>query len=302
MRNNCLVCQKVRRLRLYSKNNRNYISTLAVLASMKTLRLKSIRQEDAAVDVPVDISNLAKPFSGLLAAQNGDEYAVRQNILYFNDELDYALTLAQRSNFLSVTADSYESVWRTRSLSILTGEAFPIEKERELLLEWVQPKDSETILDLACSTAVYGRFVLSAAPLATVWALDFSPEMLLKAREYLVSEKKNAFLLCADAVKTPFFSKTFDVAVCGGSLNEFADPLRVLYELRRTMKENGRVFMMYLKEADSWTGKIAQQGAKLGGIHFFSPSYAKELFERAGFSLVNTQSAGIVTFSLLKPA
>ena len=74
--------------------------------------------------------------------------------------------------------------------------------------------------------------------------------MLEEARLRFVQEHKQAYLICADVQQLPFWAGSFDLIVCGGSLNEFNDPVKALYELRRVLAKNGRAYVRALDGAE----------------------------------------------------
>jgi ubiquinone/menaquinone biosynthesis C-methylase UbiE len=261
--------------------------------------IRSPLHEQASITIPIEVAKSDKAFNGTICSNKGDEYTVRNNVVDLVTELkDYSL--AQSTNHWKLTAGLYEDLWRKRSLSLLTGEEFPIEKEKELLIEWLAPQADSIYLDVGCSTALYARTVKSSQPESTVVALDFSKEMLNEARLKSEAEESDMFLIRADARHMPFFGKTFDGLMMGGTLNELTDELKVLFECRRVIKDGGTFFMMHLIKADTWYGRLIQSSTEWSGIRFWSIDESNELFSRAGFSVEEQFSKGIVCFTKLK--
>lgn len=267
-----------------------------------TLEFRSPKYEQASITIPQEVSRLQKPFNGTLCSNKGDEYRIKNNVIDFLAEDPVSMSLAQSSNHWKITAAIYEDIWRKRSLSILTGEEFPIEKEQELLIEWLQPQPGKVYLDIGCSTALYARLVKKAQAECEIVALDFSREMLDEARLKAEADQTDIYLLRADARQMPFYGATFDGLMMGGTLNELTDPLKVLYESHRVIKKDGVFFLMYLIKAEAWYARLLQDSAEFGGIKFWDVDESNQLFERAGFSIVNQFSKGIVCFSKLMPA
>jgi len=265
------------------------------------IHLRSPRHDDSKIALNPQIAQLDSGFNGSVSSSKGDEYAVRKNIIELLGVDVPNTTLAQSTNFFSLTADAYEDYWRNHSIKLISGEAFSIEDEKHRLIDWFEPISGEKYLDIGCSTALYARTVALAAPGSTVVALDFSLPMLKKAREKSAAEHADLYLLQANAEQLPFFSGTFDGLLMGGSLNEFADPAKTLYEARRVIKADGRLFIMYLLKAESMFGSAMQKMSGMGGIHFWNPSESEQLFERTGFRTERSLRLGIVQFSLLKP-
>lgn len=263
------------------------------------IKIRSPRYEQSEISLPQNVAQLNVAFNGELCASNGESFQIKRNIIDLLKENPENLSPAEYSNFLSVTASVYEDVWRTRSLGLITGNDFPIEREMQYLFDWVAPKPNELIVDLGCSTALYARKLKDQQSAADIIALDFSIPMLEEARKRASAENIELYLIRADARKQPFFSEQVDAIVCGGTLNEFSELRKVLYECKRVLKPNGRFFLMHLLEAETWWGKGLQLTAKGGGVQFHSKNEINELFEEAGFTLLRQHTEGIVCFSLL---
>lgn len=268
---------------------------------MKQLELKSPDNERNSIFVDPQVADLTSPFNGNLSCKQGVEFPIHQNIIDLLNNREPKATLAQMSNHWKLTASVYEDLWRVNALSMLSGEKFPIKKEQELLIDWLDPEPNHTYLDAGCSTALYTRAIGKKEPETQLIALDFSKEMLSEARKKCIHDGVNCFLLRADAGELPFFSDSMNGIVCGGSLNEFYDPAKVLYEFKRTLKADGVVFMMHLLTADSWYGKLLQEPMKAGGLHFWNKKESNDLFERTGFAVEKQEVHGIVCFSKLRP-
>jgi SAM-dependent methyltransferase len=229
------------------------------------IELKSPKDDRASIEVPVAVCKLSVPFNGSVCSRKGDEYSIRNNIIDLIDETG-ELSLAQSSNHWKITASVYEDLWRKRSLSFLTGEDFPIEEEQKLLLDWISPEAGKLYLDVGCSTALYARTLKKAEPAATLIALDLSSQMLEEARFKAEADETEICFLRADARNMPFFGKTFDGLMMGGTLNELTDELKVLFECRRILKEGGTFFMMHLIKSDTWYGRLLHDSAEWSGF------------------------------------
>ncbi|MEQ9308275.1 MAG: class I SAM-dependent methyltransferase [Balneolaceae bacterium] len=265
------------------------------------LELRSPVDERATIHVPENIAELETPFNGSVCSQEGDEYKVKNNIIDLLGKEPAFSSIAQSTNHFKLTASIYEDIWRKRSLSLLSGEDFPIEKEHELLIEWTAPKSDGLYLDLGCSTALYARALKAAQKKANVVALDFSSQMLEEARIKAEADETDLYLVRADGKELPFFSKTFDGIVMGGTLNELSEELKVLYEARRVIKQNGVFFVMHLIKSDAWYGRLLQESVSLGGISFWSVEESNKLFAQAGFKVAEQITRGIVCFTKLVP-
>jgi len=265
------------------------------------LQIRSPLYDKERINIPDEISALNQPVNGTVCSAAGDEYPIKNNIIDLITT-EKKRSLAQSTNDWTLTASIYEDLWRVRSLSLLTGESFPIERERDLLVKWLKPEPEKLYLDIGCSTALYARLLKKAEPDSIQVAIDFSKAMLQEARLKAEADEADIYLMRADAREMPFFSKTFDGLAMGGTLNELSDPEKVLYECRRVIKEEGKFFMMHLVKAASWYGRVFQSSAEWSGINFWSVNESNLMFEKAGFTVDKQEVKGIVCFTSLTPA
>lgn len=264
-----------------------------------SIEFRSPVYEQASINIPEEAQNLQIPFNGSVCSSKGDEYPIQNNIIdLLKDDLE-TYSWAQSTNMWRFTAAIYEELWRNRSLSLLTGDEFPIDKEQQLLVDWLNPQSGELYLDIGCSTALYARTIKKNQPDCDVVALDFSQQMLREARLKAEADQTDLYLLRADARKMPFFGALFDGLMMGGTLNELTDPLKVLYEARRIIKKEGAFFMMHLTKAQTWYGRLIQDSTTVSGLQFWTLQESNELFERAGFKVEEQEQIGIVCFTKL---
>lgn len=264
------------------------------------IKLRSPKYEQAELILPQNMAQLNVSLNGELCSSNGECFQIQKNILDLLGKEPDGLTMAEYSNHFGITASAYEDLWRTKSLSILTGHDFPIEREIRYLNDWLDPKPNHLILDLGCSTALYARELKKKNASIDVVALDFSTPMLEEARKRALADETEVFLVRANAKKLPFFNEQLDAIACGGTLNELSDPRKVLYECRRSLKDEGKFFLMHLLVAETWYGKALQLSAQAGGIQFWTKPKVNELFESSGFKISKQHTEGIVCFTLLE--
>jgi SAM-dependent methyltransferase len=212
------------------------------------------------------------------------------------------LTLAGLSNYSPFLPWGYENVWRPRSLTMLSGEKFPVARELALLNDWLHAQPGELIVDLGSSTDLYARGVGKANPGTTIFAIDMASGMLRAGRWYALRDGvKHIAHVRAPAQRLPFADGTMDALVCGGSLNEFRSMGEALCEARRVVKPSGRMFVMSLLAATRMPGKFAQWGARMSGIRFPSLDEFNHTVETAGWQCERQQVHGIVAFTLMRP-
>ena len=103
----------------------------------------------------------------------------------------------------------------------------------------------ENVLDIGCGSGVD---VIVAAmmtgPEGKVVGMDFSPEMLQRAKKNLSrTELKNVFFEKAPADNLPFADQDFDVVISNGAFNLVADKSKALSEVFRVLKPGGRLLV-----------------------------------------------------------
>lgn len=247
-------------------------------------------------DEPVPVNGYA------LCDRCHSHYPISDHILDLASCGPHLLTLAGRTNNAPLAPLLYEHVWRTRSLSLMTGESFPPAREMALIAEWADPTRNDLVLDIGTSTGFYARGLARASgDRAQIVALDHAPGMLAMARRNARREGlKNIAYLRAFAQALPYADASVDVIVCGGSLNEFRSLEEALREMRRVLKPNGRIVTMSLSKAESAKGLLAQRFFSLSGIRFPTRAAFGLSVLDAGLKAVRQEAYGIVTFCRLE--
>jgi SAM-dependent methyltransferase len=227
----------------------------------------------------------------------GETYEIKDGYLDLLKTRTGADSLANLTNFLPGAGRGYEPLWRVRSLSLLTGETFPNERELEIIIHLVRPVHEGRYLDLGCSAGLYTRGLARELEGGVAVGLDISPSMLREAHRRARASGTNPSFVRANAKNLPFFDATFEGAVCGGTLNEFGDPARVLRETSRILRPGGRLAVMGILRANSPQGRRLQRLLSTGGIRFFQPEELQSLLDHAGFEPDPLRTYGPVFFA-----
>ncbi len=225
----------------------------------------------------------------------GETYKIKNGYLDLLKARTGAHNVANLTNFLPGAGRAYEPLWRVRSLSLLTGEHFPIERELEIITGLVRPVSGGRYLDLGCSAGLYTRS-LATEPVDAV-GIDISPSMLKEAARRARDIGAKPSFIRASAMKLPFAGATFTGAVCGGSLNEFADPSLVLRETRRVLERGGRLAIMGILRTGTPRGRRLQRLLSTGGVRFLDPDELRSLLDHAGFEPDPLQRYGPIFFA-----
>src|ERR687890_2260755 len=225
----------------------------------------------------------------------GETYEIKDGYLDLLKARTGADSLANLTNFLPGAGRGYEPLWRVRSLSLLTGEPFPNARELEIITSFVRPVRGGRYLDLGCSAGLYTRSLSSN--LDSSVGIDISPSMLREADRRARGNGVNPSFVRANAKHLPFLDTSFAGAVCGGSLNEFGDPARVLRETCRVLEPGGRLATMGILRAGTPRGRRLQRILSAGGVRFFAPDELQSLLDHAGFEPDPLQAYGPVFFA-----
>jgi SAM-dependent methyltransferase len=210
------------------------------------------------------------------------------------------LTLAQQSNLIPITAALYDA-WRVRSLSLLTGEKYTLEREFALMLDWLEVKPDQNFLDVGTSTGNYAMTLAKTG--ARVTAIDISKPMLEKAQARIQAElePEQANLITleqANAEALPYPDSSFDGVVLGATLNEFNSTRAGLLECARVLRPGGRIFMMYLRQSDTGFGRLVQVLFELGQIRFPNRETVRATLQEAGLERTRAEMRRAVTIEL----
>jgi SAM-dependent methyltransferase len=180
----------------------------------------------------------------------------------------------------------YESrLWRR---SIMWQALFGIRFEREysLITSGLDIRSANRVLDLACGPGIYARRFAADLPTSRVTGMDLSSPMLrYAARTSRKAGLKNLFLVRADAMELPFPSHAFDAVNCCGALHLFPDAGRTLTEIRRVLKDGGRLTLAVFRRGDGPVAEFRNRIRKrLYGIGSFSSRDLALRLGAAGFA------------------
>jgi SAM-dependent methyltransferase len=227
----------------------------------------------------------------------GETYEIKDGYLDLLKGSIGADSPANLTNFLPGAGRSYEPLWRVRSLTLLTGHAFPNDKELEIITGLVRPVRGRRYLDLGCSAGLYTRTLARYLDGGDSVGIDISPSMLKEADRLARRTGTKPSFVRANARSLPFTDASFAGAVCGGSLNEFGDPARVLRETHRVLEPGGRLAIMGILRAGPRRGRGLQRLLSTGGIKFFHPDELRSLLDHGGFEPDPLRTDGPVFFA-----
>ncbi|MEU4427794.1 methyltransferase domain-containing protein [Actinoplanes sp. NPDC024001] len=110
----------------------------------------------------------------------------------------------------------------------------------ERLVDFTEPAADDVCLDVACGTGLVARAL--AARTRHVTALDLTPEMLATGKASADADGvRNVVFQEGDATRLPFLDASFSLVVSRFSLHQADEPQRLVAEMRRVCRPDGRV-------------------------------------------------------------
>ena len=138
---------------------------------------------------------------------------------------------------------SYERIYQT--VGIRDHDSF-----YQRVLRLLRPSAGSRLLDVACGEG--GLLAASQRWAVAAWGLDISATAVEKARV----RHPTAVILVGNAERLPFADGSFDYVTCLGSVENFADPIQALAEMRRVLTVEGLLCVMMPNKF--WLGDIVQ--------------------------------------------
>ena len=116
-------------------------------------------------------------------------------------------------------------------------------KVNQLIRGWLveQFNEGDVVLELGCGTGFYSEMVIGRVKQLT--ATDLAPEMIEQAKRNL-AQFTNAEVRIEDCYSTSFKDNVFDSVLMANLLHIVMDPLAVLMEGHRVLKNNGRIVIV----------------------------------------------------------
>ena len=161
----------------------------------------------------------------------------------------------------------------------MESDHWPITKP---VLELMQIKRDENLLDAGCGAGWLSRILAQRTPQGRVVGMDISDEMVRHARQKS-ADYHNLVFVVGGVDEIPWEPNFFDKAISVESAYYWPDPAKGIRELHRVLHEGGSAWILinfFRDNADShqWAEKLQVP------VHLLSAEEWKRMFRDAGFT------------------
>jgi demethylmenaquinone methyltransferase/2-methoxy-6-polyprenyl-1,4-benzoquinol methylase len=117
---------------------------------------------------------------------------------------------------------------------------------KKILVELAGVSDHDTILDIASGTGDIAKLIAKEYPSTEIYMSDINMDMLAEGRNRAVNESfsSNTHFCQLSGETIPFADNTFDLITIGFGLRNFTDKEKGLKEMKRCLKEDGRLLIL----------------------------------------------------------
>ena len=152
------------------------------------------------------------------------------------------------------------------------------------MLEWLDPKEGERILDVACGEGVLSLKIAERG--CAVHGIDLSEDAIKSAKRLAEIERMACEFEVGSAEDLPYSDGYFDKVVCSSSLEHFKDDIKALKEMNRVLKPNGHVVLTTDSFAYPIEDELKEMRREIAYVvNYYTTGTLKERFEIAGFEM-----------------
>ena len=156
--------------------------------------------------------------------------------------------------------------------------------EWRCMLKYLDPKEGEKILDVACGGGALSLKIAEKG--CEVCGVDISVNAINSAKRLAEREKIACEFRVGNSDDLLYPDGYFDKVVCSSSLEHFKDDIKALKEACRVLKPNGKVVLT----TDSFNYPISDELKEMHRkiayvVHYYTQEKLKERFEIAGFEM-----------------
>ena len=150
--------------------------------------------------------------------------------------------------------------------------------------------EGKDVLEIATGPGMLAKHVAYAAK--SIIATDFSDGMIREAKKGQYPD--NLTFEVADAMALPYADKSFDAVIIANALHIVPDPVKVLSEIDRVLKDNGILIAPnFVEHNTGFVSKVWSGILKLAGVKFehqWSSEEYLHFLEDHGWHVVNAKT------------
>jgi ubiquinone/menaquinone biosynthesis C-methylase UbiE len=167
-----------------------------------------------------------------------------------------------------------------KNIDILEAEDRKIWQDPEEILGEIRLNSDYIAADLGCGSGFF-TFPISRR-VKKIYGIDVQEEMLKFVAQKIRREKiENVELLLSEEGEIPLENHSVDLLLSVNTLHEFSDKEKMIKEIQRVLKPNGKaVIVDFKKEETSFGPPVAIR---------ISSEQAKQLFEKYGFKALKSK-------------
>jgi ubiquinone/menaquinone biosynthesis C-methylase UbiE len=191
-------------------------------------------------------------------------------------------------------------------LADMVWGSYPMQAVLDFARKEYEPIEEHNILEVGCGVGRWIGTLANRFPNATYWGIDYSYQMLKRAREFWVEGKeleidlrskgfsdlykiqgfqlKNLHLGLAKASNLPFDNHSQDLVLSSFLFDRLESPTESLSEMYRVLKPNGKLILitpLNFNKPEHWNT-------------YFPPSKLAELLKDIGFRIIDWQEAIVI--------
>jgi len=168
---------------------------------------------------------------------------------------------------------------------------------------YARDSQKKRLLDVGCGTGILPARIIGADLPFDVVGLDYSEPMCHKAHEKSI--KLDVFhrthFVNADSEHLPFADASFDVVTCSNSFHHYPHQQATVSAMRRVLAPGGRLLLIdgFRDNVIGWFVFDVCVTLAEKSVRHVSWSETRDIFQKAGFSNVSQQKAGVTPPVLL---
>lgn len=170
-----------------------------------------------------------------------------------------------------------------------------LRRAQRVVISRLDIKENVHFLDIGCGTGwAVGQVAKLAGNKGSFYGVDLSPQMIARAKEHFKGNDSFHFLI-SDSESIPLDDNFFDRIICTNAFHHFLNPDKVLKEISRLLKPEGKIFILD-PTGDSWMVKALDKIDRLfepGFVKFYSTQEFSGLFVHAGLKYLASEKINL---------